>query len=163
MDRVEGGSMGRHALPLTDEEPMPAFAPPVSSAPPPPAPHTLRPAFAPAAIPVGYGFAPAPPVVDRDEFTALSLIVPQQQSLPIRALVWGIVAMLLNVTILPSLFAIGFGVAGGARARRLDRAGLGPQGRGMSIAGLTLGIVGAATGVLAIVLFVIAMSVSAGR
>lgn len=87
----------------------------------------------------------------RDEFTAINLLVPQQQTLPVRALAWGILAMVFSVTVAPSIFALVFGIMGVRRARRLEDAGLGAPGRGMSIAGIALGSVGLGMLVLAIV------------
>ncbi|GAA2085944.1 hypothetical protein GCM10009840_24110 [Pseudolysinimonas kribbensis] len=56
---------------------------------------------------------------------------------------------------LPGVFAIVFGILGIARSRRLERLGLGPQGRSRSVAGLVLGCVGVVLGVLLVVVVVV--------
>ena len=53
------------------------------------------------------------------------------------ALVFGIVSLALNVLFVPTVMAIAFGVAGLGKARRMG------EGRGLSIAGIVLGAVGA--------------------
>lgn len=121
--------MGRHAAPTTAE-----YAPPAVAAPQPVPPR--EPVYRAPVV----GYLPAP-VDPRDDFTAVNLLVPQQQTLPVRALVWGIVAVLLWFAVAPSIFAVVYGVLGARRARRLELAGLGAQGRGMSIAGIALGTV----------------------
>jgi hypothetical protein len=138
--------MGRHAAPSTEASAPPAFVAPAGP--------VVMPAPGPFAAPQ-LGLAPvaytpaASPV--RDDFTAINLLVPQQQTLPVRALVWGIVAVIFYIVVAPSVFALVYGVLGVRRARRLEDAGLGAQGRGMSIAGIVLGAVGLAMLLLAIV------------
>ncbi|WP_291057438.1 DUF4190 domain-containing protein [Herbiconiux sp.] len=63
------------------------------------------------------------------------------------SLVFGIVSIGLNILLVPSILAIGFGVAGLTKAHRMH------QGRGMSIAGIVLGGVGVITMLVFIVLF----------
>lgn len=106
----------------------PAFASQPLRVPPPPAPWTLR-------------EAPALPP-SRDAFTAINLVVPTQQALGPRALVWGIVSLVLNVMLLPSIFAIVWGAMGVARIRRLRSAGVPASGGGTSVAGIVLGGLG---------------------
>jgi hypothetical protein len=91
----------------------------------------------------------APPAM-RDEVSAINVLVPTQQAYSWRALVWGIIAVV--VPILPAtIFAVLFGVMGLRRARRMSSYGLEPQGRGMSIAGIVLGGVSVVSGSLALV------------
>lgn len=63
------------------------------------------------------------------------------------SLVFGIVSIGLNILLLPSILAIGFGVAGLTKAHRMH------QGRGLSIAGIVLGGIGVVTTLVFIVLY----------
>jgi hypothetical protein len=92
----------------------------------------------------------APPS-SRDEFSAINLLVPRQQSLPRRALFWGIVAVLIPM-VWDTIFAIVYGALGLARARRKASYGQEPEGRGASIAGIVLGCASLVSGILWIAL-----------
>lgn len=93
------------------------------------------------------------PAADPAGWTAMDLVVPRARSLGVRALVWGIVAMILPVAILPAVLAIVFGAGGLDRGNALRRAGMPAQGRTAAIVGLVLG--GASVVVLVIVLLVV--------
>jgi hypothetical protein len=154
MVRVEGGSMGCHALPVTDDEPMPAFAPPTAPALPPPAPESLCPAYV---VPVA-GYAAPAPMATHDRFTAVNLVVPQQQELAGRSVIWGALAIIFSVIWIPAILAIVYGAMGVARANRMERAGLEPDGRRHSIAGIIMG------GIAVLLSFVwVALLAMAGR
>ena len=64
------------------------------------------------------------------------------------SLVLGIVSIALNVLFVPSVLAVGFGIAGLGKAARMH------EGRGASIAGIVLGVVGAMVMVAVIVAIV---------
>ncbi|MGN6325891.1 hypothetical protein [Pseudolysinimonas sp.] len=145
---MAGGSVApAFAAPVTFPVPTAVAASSIGT-PPPPDPWTLRSADAlPAATRPGpspgwaHGYSVvAPP--SRDRFTAVNLVVPTQQSLGPRALIWGIVSLVLNVMLVPSIFAIVWGALGVARIRRLREAGVQASGRGTSIAGIVLGGLG---------------------
>ena len=82
--------------------------------------------------------APLQPV-DDDRWTAVNLVIPKASSLGVRALVWGIVAIVIPIVLLPGILAIVFGAAGLGRSIDRRRRGLPDDGRGTSIAGLVLG------------------------
>lgn len=82
--------------------------------------------------------APGQHIVD-DRWTPVNLVVPKGSSLGIRALVWGIVAIVIPVVLLPAILAIAFGAGGLGRSRNRRRRGLPDDVRGSSIAGLVLG------------------------
>jgi hypothetical protein len=164
--------MGRHAAPMTEEPasatptaPAPAFVAPVAAVPPvlrapaapvlaPPAPHDLRAMYA---VPAVGGYPVVAPAPTHDDFTAINLLVPQQQTLPSRALLWGVLAVLFSVLWPPAVLAIVFGALGVRRSGRMERAGLQPEGRGRSIAGIVLGIVALLLSVLWAVLLQLAL------
>jgi len=85
--------------------------------------------------------APAAPQapVDDDRWSSVNLVIPRGSSLGTRALVWGIVAIVIPVVVLPAILAIAFGAGGLARSRDRRRRGLSDEGRGKAIAGLALG------------------------
>lgn len=79
---------------------------------------------------------------DPEALTAIDFLVPTTRTSGPRALVWGIIALFANVVFLiPSIIAIVSGGIGIARANRLQREGRTATGRGLSIAGLSLGII----------------------
>ena len=95
--------------------------------------------------------APAPIFQPVDLEPELGLLVPKLSSMATRALVWGIVAVVLPYVFLPSILAIVYGVVGMANDRTLVANGR-PSNATRAKAGVILGIVGAALGVAIFVL-----------
>jgi len=95
--------------------------------------------------------APAPALVEEERWTPVNLVVPQGKSLGVRALVWGIIAFLIPVVVLPGLLAIAFGASGLVRAREYARRGIAVPGKGLAIAGVVLGAVSLLVALTAIV------------
>ena len=69
------------------------------------------------------------------------------------ALIAGIVAVVFNVLLVPSILAIVFGVKGIGRARELAATGQVSTMRGLAVAGLVLGIFGGAVSLISSVSF----------
>lgn len=83
---------------------------------------------------------PAPAMSPGDDsWQPINLLVPRARTLGTRALVWGIVALLLPIAFAPAIMAIVFGAMGLDYSRRLRSAGEPDPTRGSSIAGLVLG------------------------
>ncbi|MEY9853890.1 hypothetical protein ABH923_003568 [Leifsonia sp. EB41] len=74
--------------------------------------------------------------------------VPPKNSKATRALVWGIICLVINPFALPSILAITFGAQSRTTAEQMERAGIADSGRGRATAGLVLGCIGAAFFVL---------------
>lgn len=72
-----------------------------------------------------------------------TFLIPQASSYATRALVWGIVAMVINALLAPSVLAIVYGSLALRDARRLGGHGAVAPHRGSAIAGIILGGVGA--------------------
>ncbi|WP_374006903.1 DUF2510 domain-containing protein [Leifsonia sp. LS-T14] len=101
-------------------------------------------AAAPAAAP-GYPSSPyAPYPTHQPGYTAYGPMVPVKNSRATRALVWGIISIVINPFALPSILAIVFGAQGRKEAEQLEAAGYQDSGRARATAGLVVGIVGAA-------------------
>ena len=93
---------------------------------------------------------PAQPL---DEWTPVNLVVPQGKTLGVRALVWGIVAIWLDLALLlPSILALVYGITALARAKSLEAQGYPPQPRGLAIAGIVIAGVAALGWISVIVL-----------
>lgn len=90
--------------------------------------------------------APMPPpaaygaVADDAGWNPMDLLVPRARSLGVRALIWGIVGVVLPIAFLPAVMALVFGAMGLDHARRLQAAGV-PADRRLPIAGIVLGAV----------------------
>ncbi|MEN2739215.1 DUF2510 domain-containing protein [Microbacterium sp. X-17] len=80
--------------------------------------------------------------------------VPPSNSKATRALVWGIICVIINPFALPSILAIVFGVQSRTTAAEMERAGIVDSGRGRATAGIVLGCIGAAFFVLWMVFYV---------
>lgn len=102
---------------------------PMPLVPPQPAPYGAAP----------YGAAPSGVTPDDGPWNAMDLLVPRARTLGTRALVWGIVAIVLPIAFAPAVMALVFGAMGLDRSRRLQASGLPASGRSGSIAGLVLG------------------------
>jgi hypothetical protein len=100
---------------------------------PHPAPQLPHPSTATPQYPA-YGAAMAP-----DGWDPMDLLVPRARTLGTRALVWGIVAVVLPIAFAPAVMALTFGAMGVDHSRRLRAAGLPDEVRGKSVAGLVLG------------------------
>jgi hypothetical protein len=74
-----------------------------------------------------------------DAWQPINLVVPRARTFGTRALVWGIVAVLLPIAFAPAIMAIVFGAMGLDYSRRLLSAGAPDPTRGSSVAGLVLG------------------------
>lgn len=74
------------------------------------------------------------------ESNGMGLLIPQPSTYATRALVWGIIAIVLPLAFLPGIFAIFFGGSALGRETAKERQGL-PSKRGRALAGLILGIV----------------------
>jgi hypothetical protein len=77
-----------------------------------------------------------------------SLLLPRERSLPVRSLVWGIVALVINPLLAPSVLAIVYGIMVLIRADRLVAQGAEPFGRSRGIAGIVLGSIGAVAAIV---------------
>ena len=152
------------------------FVPP--SSPPPPSVLAPPPPPQPSSVPAGWYHDPAGSANMRwwdgyrwsdhlapanavgigakdDSWTALDYLVPTARNSASRALFWGIFAQFANIVFLiPGIIAIISGAIGLSRANRLAREGLPPKGRGLSIAGLVLGIVATITTVAGVVVII---------
>lgn len=120
---------------------------------------------APAAVPPGWYRDPALPDTERwwtgarwsehiraaELFGGSELLVPRASSWSKRALVWGIVAVVLPIAFLPGVLAVVFGGIALPRERNAALAGQ-PAHVGRARAGLILGVIGLAVGVLIVVL-----------
>jgi len=82
------------------------------------------------------------------------LLLPRERTLAVRALVWGIVAVVINPLLAPSILAIVYGIMALTRVNRLVAQGVEPVGRSRAIAGIVLGSVGAVAAVVWIAVFV---------
>lgn len=77
-----------------------------------------------------------------------SLLLPRERTLPVRSLVWGIVALVINPLLAPSILAIVYGIMVLIRADRLVAQGGEPFGRSRGIAGIVLGSLGAVAAIV---------------
>ncbi|WP_082499228.1 MULTISPECIES: DUF4190 domain-containing protein [unclassified Rathayibacter] len=111
-----------------------------------------RPAVPPASVPL-YGTPSAPstqapqpgapaPQPELFAYPSAPSSAASRNPLAIASLVLGIISILINPLLVPSILAIVFGVRGRASAESLG------GGRGLATAGLVTGIVGIVTGVL---------------
>jgi hypothetical protein len=102
---------------------------------------TLTTAPMPSVPPQHSPYGAVPPGVTPDDgpWNTMDLLVPRARTLGTRALVWGIVAILLPIAFAPAVMALVFGAMGLDRSRRLQASGLPASGRSGSIAGLVLG------------------------
>ncbi|MDP9028741.1 MAG: DUF4190 domain-containing protein [Actinomycetota bacterium] len=91
--------------------------------------------------------------VANDSWSATNLLVPQQRSLAVRSLVWGIVAVVIDPLLAPSILAIVFGIMALNRGKRLMAQGFTPLGRSRAIAGIVLGSIGAVGAIFWFALF----------
>jgi hypothetical protein len=82
------------------------------------------------------------------------LLLPRERTLPVRALVWGIVAVIINPVLAPSILAIVYGIMALIRADRLVAQGAEPFGRSRAIAGIVLGSLGAVAAIVWVAVFV---------
>lgn len=98
--------------------------------------------------------APAPVAVEEERWTPVNLVVPQGKSLGVRALVWGIIAVLIPVVVLPGLLAIAFGASGLVRVKEYARRGIAVPGKGLATAGVVLGAMSLLVALAAIVALV---------
>jgi hypothetical protein len=101
--------------------------------PPPPPSAAPTPYVAPYVAPYGA-------VADDAGWNPMDLLVPRARSLGVRALIWGIVGVVLPIAFLPAVMALVFGAMGLDHARRLQAAGW-PADRRVPIAGIVLGAV----------------------
>ena len=102
---------------------------------------------APAPAPVaGYAASPqyAPYPTHHPGFSPYAPALPVKNSPATRALVWGIISIVINPFGLPSILAIVFGAQGRKLAEQLESAGQRESGRGRATSGLVVGVVGAA-------------------
>ena len=79
--------------------------------------------------------------------------VESKNSKATRALVWGLISLIINPFGLPSILAIVFGAQGRRIADDMERAGLPNSGRGRATSALVVGIVGAALFVVWVVYY----------
>jgi hypothetical protein len=96
--------------------------------------------------------------VDDEQWTAVNLLIPRQKTMALRALVWGIVAVVIDPLLAPSILAIIYGAMALRRAREFEMRGQAPVGRGRAIAGIALGTFGAVFTVLCVVVFALRFS-----
>jgi len=89
-----------------------------------------------------------------------NLLVPGRSSMGTRALVWGIVSLLCNAILAPSILAIVYGAIALNDAKRLEARGLPTPQRSRARAGIVLGIVGAVVTIVIVVGFKIWMASS---
>lgn len=100
---------------------------------------------------------PVQPVYDPDAvqpWSAINLVVPQAHTLGTRALIWGIVAFLLPIALLPGVMAVSFGASALSRSRRLRDRGIPDPQRALAIVGTVFGAISLATLVIGIVALV---------
>jgi hypothetical protein len=90
-----------------------------------------------------------------------SLIVPRERTLAVRALVWGIVAVVIDPLLAPSILAIVYGIMALRRTRRLVAQGRIPVGQRRAIAGIALGVFGAVFTIFCVA--VLLMRIAANR
>lgn len=142
---VAASTGGRHLATATLDDPTPPRAP-AAEVPAAAAPSAAYAASPTTAAPPAYGGTNA-------GWEPMDLLVPKARTLGTRALVWGIVAVVLPIALAPAVMALVFGAMGLDYNRRLRASGLPDQGRGRSIAGLVLGAVSPLLLVGAIVVF----------
>lgn len=92
--------------------------------------------------------------VNDEQWSAVNLVIPRQKTMAVRALVWGIVAVVIDPLLAPSILAIIYGAMALRRARDFELKGETPLGRRRAIAGIALGSFGAVFTVLCVVVFV---------
>jgi hypothetical protein len=82
-----------------------------------------------------------------------ALLAPRGRTLAVRALVWGIVAVVIDPLLAPSILAIVYGILALRRTRRLVAQGAIPVGGRRAIAGIALGAVGAVFAIFCVAVF----------
>jgi hypothetical protein len=96
----------------------------------------------------------------RPESWESSLLVPRERTLAVRALVWGIVAVVIDPLLAPSILAIVYGVMALRRTRRLVKQGAVPTGQRRAIAGIVLGAFGAVFTIVCVGVFLVRVGAS---
>ena len=89
-----------------------------------------------------------------------ALLVQRERKLATRALVWGIVAVVIDPLLAPSILAIVYGIIALQRIRRLAAQGAIPVGRRRAITGIVLGVFGAAFTIFCVAVFVARLAAS---
>lgn len=107
--------------------------------------NSFRPAYTPMQSPVLY--PPAPP---QPHYV---VAVPRKNEKATRALVWGIIGLVINPLALPSLMAIVFGIQARSIADDMEHAGLPDGRRGRATAAIIVGSVGLALTLVWVVIY----------
>lgn len=89
-----------------------------------------------------------------------ALLVPRERTFAVRALVWGIVAVVIDPLLAPSVLAIVYGILALRRTRGLVAQGAIPVGRRRAIAGIALGAFGAAFTIFCVAVFLVRVAPS---